>query len=89
MAVDDSVRVLRVRMPVGADRRQSVPWPTALAYARYGGPTDVWGTTWTAADFRDSGFGISVAPRFVGTAGNDRAHVDSVRATVYFTLPCR
>ena len=37
--------------------------------------------SWKPADVRSSGFGISITPRFTATKGNDRAHIDSVRAT--------
>jgi hypothetical protein len=34
------------------------------------------------------GFGLSIEPRYTSAAGNDRAHVDSVRVTVFYTAPC-
>jgi hypothetical protein len=87
-AVDDSVRVLRGGMPVSIDHAQSTPWPKSLAVGTYGGPNDTWGIAWRAADVTSSGFGVSIAPRFTATTGNDRAHVDSVKATVYYVSNC-
>ncbi len=35
-----------------------------------------------------AGFGIAITPRYLASAGNDHADVDSVAATVYYTTPC-
>jgi len=83
-AVDDSIRVLRGGQPVGTEHRNSESWPADLTYVTYGGPTDTWGETWTAADFQAPGFGIAVAARYAA-AGNSRAYVDYVRATIYYS----
>jgi hypothetical protein len=49
----------------------------------YGGPTDLWGGTWTPADINNSGFGFawSVA---AGNAGSNQ--VDYMRLQVWYTL---
>jgi hypothetical protein len=88
LAVDKSVRVLKNGSSVGFDARQTGAWPTTLTYATYGGPNDLWGTTWSPADLRASGFGVSIAAHYTDTAGNDRAHVDSVRVTIYYAARC-
>jgi hypothetical protein len=88
-AVDDSVRILRDGAPVGVNRARNAAWSRNLAYVTYGGMNDTWGVEWMPADFRSAGFGISMAPRYTGlTAGNDRAHVDSARVTVFYASPC-
>lgn len=88
-AEDDTVQLVVNGVPVGANHAQSGPWPMTLSYARYGGADDAWGVALTPADLAASGFGISVAPRYTGpTAGNDRAHVDSVHLLVYYATPC-
>ena len=84
-AVDDSVHILKNGVAVGPDRSKTARWPAELAYASYGGPSDTWGQTWTAADLQATGFGIAIAARYTETAGNDRAYVDFVRAQVYYT----
>jgi hypothetical protein len=88
LAVDQSVRVLRNGSPVGFDRRQTGAWPATLTYATYGGDSDLWGTTWTPADIRSSGFGVSITAHYTDVAGNDRAHIDSVRVTIHYTTGC-
>jgi hypothetical protein len=88
-AIDDAVQIVQNGSPVGLDHRQPGAWPKELAYAVYGGADDTWSVPWHAADFRSSGFGISIAPQYTGlTAGNDRAHIDSARVTVFYTTPC-
>ncbi len=88
LAVDHAVRILRNGVPVGADHSQTSAWPAALTYAAYGDAYDVWGTSWTVEDVRATGFGASVAARYTDVVGNDRAHVDSVRVTVFYRTPC-
>jgi len=85
MAIDDSVRILRDGQPVGSDRRRADVWGADLEYRTYGGPTDTWDTTWTDSDLQSKQFGLSIAARYTGTAGNCRAYVDFVRVTVYYT----
>jgi hypothetical protein len=88
-ADDDVIQVLQNGMPVGTNHAQNDGWPMTLAYAHYGGVMDTWGVSWTPADLRASGFGISVTPKYTGpAAGNERGYVDSVRVTVYFKTPC-
>ena len=88
-AVDDTVRLMRDGSPTGSSHAQSQPWPTALTVASYGGAYETWGTTWTLADVRSVGFGVSIAPKYTGPPeGNERAYVDSVRLTVFYTTPC-
>jgi hypothetical protein len=86
--VDAAVQVLRNAAPVGVDHSQSGPWPQTLKSTTYGGRSDTWGVSWTPADMNAGGFGLSVAPKITATKGNDRAHVDSVRATVFYSSPC-
>jgi hypothetical protein len=73
---------------VGLDRSDTKAWTVAFKYANYGGATDGWGTTWTPADVNAPGFGVGLTPLYLLTAGNGRAYVDFIRATVYYSLPC-
>lgn len=57
-------------------------WPPALTWLVYGGATDLWGRTWTAAEINNVAFGGSMSA-FPGT-GAWNAFVDSVRITVYW-----
>jgi hypothetical protein len=84
----DPLQLVRAGVLVGANRARSGAWPTSLTYVTYGGPNDDWGRTWTPADVTASDFGISILPRYTDTSGNDRAHVDAVRATVFYSSGC-
>jgi hypothetical protein len=88
LAADDTIEVVRGGSPAGANRAGTGPWPTALTYVTYGGPDDTWGLSWTATDVAASDFGIAIRPRYTDTAGNERAHVDAVRATVFYSGGC-
>ena len=59
-------------------------WPGSPAVASYGGPTDLWGTTWAASDINDSGFGAVLAA--TGGGVGQLAEVDYISITVYYTL---
>lgn len=61
----------------------SVAWTASDAYATYGGPADLWGDTWTAADVNDSGFGFALSVQ--GATGT--AEVDHVRISVTYLAP--
>ncbi len=86
-ATDDSIRILRNDQPVGIDRRRNDTWTANLGYVTYGGPSDTWGTTWTASDVQSNRFGIAVAARYTNTAGNARAYIDFARVTVTYVPP--
>ncbi len=56
-------------------------WPEVDAYQAYGGPTNLWGTTWTPADINNAGFGAAIS----GRVQNGTAAVDHIRITVFLT----
>lgn len=58
-------------------------WPDTDTYQMYGGPSDLWGTTWTPADINSPDFGFS----FQADAENSIASIDHVRTTVYYSVP--
>ena len=57
----------------------------------YGGPTDLWGTTWTDTDINGSGFGVSTIVYISRPEGAEPATnpsistVDQVYVTIYYT----
>lgn len=69
---------------VGTNFAAGGNWPTINGIITYGGPTELWGQTWTAADFgADMGVAISVNN---ATAGATIASLVSVTVTVYFDV---
>ncbi len=55
---DADVYLLKGGAPSGSDKASSSYWPTSAAYQTYGTGSDLWGTTWTAANVNASNFGL-------------------------------
>ncbi len=85
---DYSVRALANSLPVGLDRAHTTAWTTTFHTESYGGAADLWGTTWTADEVNGPGFGVALTPLYLDSAGNARAYVDFIRATVTYDV-CR
>ena len=60
---DADVYLLKNGAPAGSDKAVAGSWPTSDTYRTYGTSSDLWGTTWTAADVNASNFGL----RLLGT----------------------
>ena len=67
---------------VGLNKSVAPLWPTTDAYQSYGGASDLWGTTWTAAEVNATTFGTLLSA-FANDAGT--ARIDHVRITVHYT----
>ena len=67
---------------VGTEKTQSVPVGSGGSYT-IGASNDMWGTTWTAAEVKNSEFGVDVG--FNYTSGNYSVGVEQVYATIYYT----
>lgn len=48
----------------------------------YGGPTDLWGTTFSPGDINESSFAVNVK-----VSGDGDGHLDAIGVTVYFCAP--
>jgi hypothetical protein len=88
-AVDGAVRLIKGGVIGEADRSQATPWggPT-FENVDYGGPEDLWGETWTAADLNAEDFGVALSAIYTDTGGNGRAYVDIVYVTVDYATSC-
>ncbi len=62
----------------------SLVWTTTDTSASYGGPTDKWGNTWTAADVTAGGFGVALAATYIGQTGSESARVDAIQVQVHY-----
>lgn len=84
--VDREVRLVKGGTVVGDNKAvASTAWPIAFTIATYGGPTDLWGSTWTAADINSVDFGAVVAVNRDNNGNSSRsALVDSMQITVYY-----
>jgi hypothetical protein len=86
--LDNAVRLVKGGAIQTTDRSSATEWPTGATYASYGGPTDLWGTTWTPADVNAAEFGAALSVKYNSFAGNNWPYVDHARITVYFSATC-
>jgi hypothetical protein len=82
---DFGIFIVKGGVATGVDHSNLIPWSGTFPDITYGSNSDLWGETWTAADINDSGFGLSIRARKPGARAQGR--VDSVRITVYVSLP--
>jgi hypothetical protein len=62
-------------------------WPATDTYFTYGGPTDLWGTTWDLMEVNDSTFGVALATISYTCFGNGVpavSYIDHIRITVFY-----
>jgi hypothetical protein len=84
-AVDGAVRLIKGGVVGASDRSVPTPWAgPEYVNADYGGPTDLWGQTWTAADVNAQNFGVALSAIYTETGGNGRAYVDIVYVTIHY-----
>lgn len=82
-AAPNSVFDEAITLPKGAAKSNGA-WPVGplagpYVTATYGGPTDTWGTSWSAAEINAASFSVSLDI----TSGGD-GHADSLGVTVYY-----
>lgn len=82
--VDLAVRLVREGTVLPAERARQDAWTPFYTSVAYGGPTDTWGTTWSAAQVNAPDFGAAVRTAFTGFSGNDDAGVDSIMLSVSY-----
>ena len=82
--VDNSIKLVKGGTIGGTDHADgSTVWPASPTRVSYGGGTDLWGLTWTPADINSGTFGVAVS----ALVSSGHAQIDSIRATVYYSLP--
>jgi hypothetical protein len=81
---DSTVRLVKAGAVTGSNLASAVVWPSSNTAQTYGGTTNLWGTTWTAADINATNFGAALSAT---AAGNRTANVDYFQITVYYTPP--
>ncbi|RYY85003.1 MAG: hypothetical protein EOO15_18085, partial [Chitinophagaceae bacterium] len=88
-ARDTSLRLLKAGTATGSNYALTGNnWTTTETVVNYGGSTDLWGTTWTAADVNASNFGLAfVANITQGLFASRTASVDYVQLAVTYTVP--
>ena len=61
-------------------------YPTTLTNADYGGTSDLWNNSWTAAEINATGFGVSFVSQRSGGGGTRTISVDLISVTVDYTI---
>lgn len=85
-ARDTSIQLIKGGVAQPANRSQRALWPGTPADASFGGPDDLWGTSWTPSDINNSRFGAAIIAQTNGGQANNNAQadVDQVSITVYY-----
>jgi len=80
---DATVQLLKAGTAVGTNKAVASTWSTTSSTITYGSATDLWGTTWTAADLNATNFGLRFAAKNLGAA-IATASLDWVSVTVTY-----
>jgi hypothetical protein len=80
--MDNSVRLRKASGYTGNNKAVTTDWVSdSPAYTTYGGPGDLWGTTWDYTDINDPGFGAAIS----AIIQNGAIKVDDIEITVFIT----
>lgn len=79
----DQVAQLRKSGSALTNKATSTRLPSAYTTVTYGGPTELWGTTWTVSDLSGISFDYMVVAEGGGIVTNGNGFVNSVTVTVY------
>ncbi len=81
---DVDLRLVKAGTRVGTSQAAtSTEWPTSEGAANYGSTSNLWGTTWTAAEINASNFGVSLS---VNSTNSRTAYVDYFQIIVTYTI---
>lgn len=83
---DHSVRLVQSGTFSSENLAQTEFWPLELTNKEYGGPSQLWGETWTPQSINAADFGVAIAAQPIDYGGN--AYVDVVYVQVHYKLPC-
>jgi hypothetical protein len=80
---DSTVQLLKAGSAVGTNKFLTNTWGTTDSTITYGNSSDLWGTTWTAADVNAANFGLRFIAKNVA-ASTATASLDYVSITVTY-----
>ena len=80
---DSSVKIVKGGVISGTEKARVGAWPSSYTVRTWGGPTDLWGLSWTAADVNSSTFGVAIAASGGGVNGS--TYIDYVQITICYT----
>ena len=80
---DNEITLLKNGSAIGTNKAKTNTWTATTTSVKYGGATDLWGTTWTPADLFNANFGLRLSAKNKG--GKDvQAEIDNVTIKLYF-----
>ena len=80
---DDRISLVKGSSVQTANKFSASDWPVnTFSTATYGGPGDLWGTTWSASDINNSGFGVVLSVRNSNNNSRANPEVDYMQITV-------
>jgi len=82
---DNAVRLRKNSGMVGNNKASGTQWEAAETTATYGGPGDLWGTTWSPSEINNANFGARFAAEH-DFQGTDTVSVDSITIKVYWAI---
>jgi cysteine-rich repeat protein len=84
IATDNAVRIIKGGVIGATDRSLGGSWPATDTVVSYGGASDLWGETWTAANINAAGFGVAISAK--DSISGALAQVDAMSITVFYSL---
>jgi hypothetical protein len=87
MVQDNGLQLLKYGTVTGVSYANPSNWPSTDTYFTYGGPTDLWGTTWDLFDVNNTAFGVALATISYTCFGNGVpavSYIDHIRITVFY-----
>jgi hypothetical protein len=85
---DASVQLVKAGTAAGTDNATATTYTTADLVETHGGPTDLWGTTWTPAEINAANFGAQFsATKFSAAGAAHTVSIDQIQIVVYYNTP--
>lgn len=87
--VDNKVRLLKNGSMVGSNLAYNWPWTNYYSNIVYGGSSQTWGYSWTAADINSPNFGVGISATMQNgaTPSTLSSLMDHVSITIFYTIP--
>ena len=84
---DVSIRIVKGGAIQSTNLSTGAAWNAGtLVYDTFGSSSELWGTTWSASDINDSGFGFAIAADItIPFKGAGEIKIDHIRITVHYT----
>ncbi|MFA6416366.1 MAG: immunoglobulin-like domain-containing protein [Candidatus Paceibacterota bacterium] len=83
---DNAIRIVKEGKVGSEDKSSKDTWLTTDSTVTYGGPSDLWGETWTSSDINSKDFGLAVSVKKVEGATNQKPSIDWVNISVSYHL---